>query len=87
MKSNASKNETDKIDSRMPLWVAITANAASVGLALRFFGLSDSDWVRPMGWAVWTFASELNAVLVLPLLLFNLKGCATQMDLLSGIRK
>src|SRR5258708_5850307 len=73
MNSGVDQTEDEQIDSRMPLWLAITANALSGGLALQFFWLSPSDWVRPIGWLFWTLASELNALFVLPLVLLNLK--------------
>jgi hypothetical protein len=73
MSSAVHQTEDEQIDSRMPLWLAIIANGLSGGLALQFFWLSPSDWVRPIGWLFWTLASELNALVVLPLVLFNLK--------------
>jgi len=73
MNSAVEEMEDEQIESRMPLWLAIIANALSGGLALQFFWLSPSDWVRPMGWLFWTLASEINAVVVLPLVLLNLK--------------
>ena len=73
MNSAIDQTEGEQIDSGMPLWLAIIANALSGGLALQFFWLSPSDWVRPIGWLSWTLASELNALVVLPLVLLNLK--------------
>jgi hypothetical protein len=71
--SGAGQGEDEQIVSRMPLWLAIIANILSGAVALQFFWLSPSDWVRPIGWVFWTLASELNAIVVLPLVLFNLK--------------
>src|SRR5690242_18366689 len=73
MSSTADQSDQDQISSRMPRWLAIIANAVSAGLAMQFFWLSASDSVRPIGWVAWTLATELNAVLVLPLVLLNLK--------------
>jgi hypothetical protein len=72
-KNTAKHADDEQIDSRLPLWLAIFANAASLLLTLQFFWLSPTDWVRPMGYEVWVIATELNAVIVLPLVLFNLK--------------
>lgn len=73
MNSAVHRSYDGQIDSRVPLWLAIIANTMSGVLALQFFWLSQSDWVRPIGWLFWTLASELNALVVLPLLLLNLK--------------
>jgi len=73
MNSAVDQTEDEQIDSRMPLWLTIIANTMSGALALQFFWLSPSDWVRPIGWLFWTLASELNAIVVLPLVLLNLK--------------
>jgi hypothetical protein len=63
----------DQIDSRLPLWMAIIANALSLTLTLQFFWLPADVHIRPMGWYAWIFFIGVGALLVLPLVLFNLR--------------
>jgi hypothetical protein len=67
------EQEDDQIESRLPLWMAIIANSLSLVLSVQFFWVPPGAWIRPMGWALWIFIIGAGALLVLPLVLFNLK--------------
>jgi hypothetical protein len=65
------QDEDDQIDSRLPLWMALIANALSLLLTLQFFWIPADAHIRPMGWIVWIFFVGVGGLLVLPLVLFN----------------
>jgi hypothetical protein len=67
------ESEDDQIESRLPLWMAVIANSASLVLSLQFFWVPRGAWIRPMGFALWILLIGVGALLVLPLVLFNLK--------------
>jgi hypothetical protein len=66
-------DEDDRIDTRLPLWMALVANALSLALTLQFFWIPPDARIRPMGWIFWMFFIGVGALVVLPLVLFNLK--------------
>ena len=73
MNQIADLDESDKIESRLPLWLAITANVVGFASALPFFWLQPGERVRPMGWPLWILFIGVAALVVLPLVLFNLR--------------
>ena len=73
MNSIPNNDEAARIDSRLPLWMALIANAASLVLALPFFWVPSDAWIRPMGLEMWIVFVGIGALLVLPLTLLNLK--------------
>jgi hypothetical protein len=72
MNSTPNQPDDDQIDSRMPLWWAVIANALSLALSLQFFWVPSDAQIRPMGWFFWIFFVGVGALPVLPLTLFNL---------------
>lgn len=73
MNASVHQVDDDQIDSRLPLWMALIANALSFALALQFFWTPPDAYIRPMGWYAWTLFIGVGALPVLPLVLFNLK--------------
>jgi len=73
MNSTPSEQEADQIDSRLPLWMALIANAASLLLSLQFFWVPSDAWIRPMGLEMWILFIGVGTLPVLPLTLFNLR--------------
>ncbi len=67
------EQDEDQIESRLPLWIAVVANSASLVLSLQFFWVPRGAWIRPMGLVLWILIIGVGALLVLPLVLFNLK--------------
>jgi hypothetical protein len=68
-----SEQEDDQIESRLPLWMAIIANSLSFVLSVQFFWVPPDAWIRPMGLTLWILVIGVGALLILPLVLFNLK--------------
>jgi hypothetical protein len=74
MSATASKDESgDQIDSRMPLWMALIANSLNLALSVQFFWVPADAWIRPMFYYLYVLVIGAGALLVLPLVLFNLK--------------
>jgi hypothetical protein len=65
--------DDDQIDSRLPLWLALIANALNLALTLQCFWIPADAEIRPMGWIAWIFLIGVGALLILPLVLFNLR--------------
>ncbi len=72
--ANSLQDESDQIDSRLPLWLTSAANFFAVLWALPFFWTPHGAQIRPMGWLLLLFFVALaTPLVVLPLVLFNLK--------------
>jgi hypothetical protein len=73
MTPKAQQPEEDQIESRLPLWMAIIANTLTLALTVQFFWIPADAKIRPMGWIFWILSIGVGALIVLPLVLFNLK--------------
>jgi len=59
------QGEEDQIDSRLPLWIALIANALSLALTLQAFWIPADARIRPMGWLFWIVFIGVGALVVL----------------------
>ena len=53
--------------SRLPLWLALAANALNVFLSIQFYWVLPGAHIRPMAWAVWVFSIAVVGFVALPL--------------------